>query len=206
MAPQAIQTRYAGSLFRSRLEARWAAFFDLAGWSWQYEAMDLSGWIPDFVLIGARNTVLVEVKPICWVGGHAAVLDQVYARDDLLKVRNAARDEVPDPLAPHLRTVPEILVLGAYPHFVEEWWGGTILGVFVREEWANGPDTAVIRTGYSPQVFDFHAYENSYAYRIGGQHEGDGHLREGDPGAVLYAWREAGNIVQWQARHQEADV
>jgi hypothetical protein len=30
----AIETVYRGSLFRSRLEARWAAFFDLFGWDW----------------------------------------------------------------------------------------------------------------------------------------------------------------------------
>jgi hypothetical protein len=44
----AIPTRYGGVQFRSRLEARWAAFFDLAGWRWQYEPIDLAGWIPDF--------------------------------------------------------------------------------------------------------------------------------------------------------------
>ena len=30
-------TTYADVKFRSRLEARWAAFFDLAGWRWEYE-------------------------------------------------------------------------------------------------------------------------------------------------------------------------
>ena len=30
---KAIPTTYAGVRFRSRLEARWAAFFDLCGWS-----------------------------------------------------------------------------------------------------------------------------------------------------------------------------
>ena len=34
---KAIETRYGGHLFRSRLEARWAMFFDLAGIPWQYE-------------------------------------------------------------------------------------------------------------------------------------------------------------------------
>jgi len=41
-------TRYAGVRFRSRLEARWAAFFDLVGWNWAYEPIDLAGWTPDF--------------------------------------------------------------------------------------------------------------------------------------------------------------
>jgi hypothetical protein len=43
-----IPTRYRDTEFRSRLEARWAAFADLAGWKWKYEPVDLNGWIPDF--------------------------------------------------------------------------------------------------------------------------------------------------------------
>ena len=34
---KAIETRYAGYRFRSRLEARWAVFFDTLGLKWQYE-------------------------------------------------------------------------------------------------------------------------------------------------------------------------
>ena len=56
---QAIPTTYAGVRFRSRLEARWAAFFDLCRWRWSYETFDLPGWIPDFL----AGPVLVEVKP-----------------------------------------------------------------------------------------------------------------------------------------------
>jgi hypothetical protein len=61
----AIPTMYLGTKFRSRLEARWAAFFDLVGWRWEYEPVDLCGWVPDFVLIGANGTpCYVEIKPI----------------------------------------------------------------------------------------------------------------------------------------------
>jgi hypothetical protein len=46
---KAIETRYAGCRFRSRLEARWAVFFDALGVKWEYEreGFDLfpdSGW------------------------------------------------------------------------------------------------------------------------------------------------------------------
>ena len=58
----AIPTEYRGIRFRSRTEARWAAFFDEVGWSWQYEPYDLAGWIPDFAL-EFDTTLLVEVKP-----------------------------------------------------------------------------------------------------------------------------------------------
>jgi hypothetical protein len=57
-----IPTTYHGVRFRSRLEARWAAFFDLLQWSWCYEPFDLDGWIPDFAL-KADRPILVEVKP-----------------------------------------------------------------------------------------------------------------------------------------------
>ena len=72
MKRKAIPTVYAGHQFRSRLEARWAAFFDVVEWDWEYEPIDLSGWIPDFRLTSRapecsryhRTSVLVEVKPI----------------------------------------------------------------------------------------------------------------------------------------------
>lgn len=34
---KAIETRYAGCHFRSRIEARWAVFFDALGLPWEYE-------------------------------------------------------------------------------------------------------------------------------------------------------------------------
>lgn len=61
----AIPTKYNGVQFRSRLEARWAAFFDLMNWKWQYEPVDFKGWIPDFVIGDDLETgCYVEVKPI----------------------------------------------------------------------------------------------------------------------------------------------
>lgn len=72
----AIPTTYGGVNFRSRLEARWAAFFDLLGWSWEYEPIDLAGYIPDFIVrqtvlavpsggsVRIESPILVEVKPL----------------------------------------------------------------------------------------------------------------------------------------------
>src|SRR4029077_8323850 len=58
----AIPTIYAGRRYRSRLEARWAAFFDQLGWRHEYEPYDLGRWSPDFLLPGFG--LLVEVKPL----------------------------------------------------------------------------------------------------------------------------------------------
>lgn len=61
--PHGIPTTYNGIQMRSRLEARWAAFFDLMGWKWAYEQCDFRGWIPDFELTLDGLTLFVEVKP-----------------------------------------------------------------------------------------------------------------------------------------------
>lgn len=62
---KAIETEYNGCLFRSRLEARWAVFFDALGVEYQYEleGFDLgeAGWyLPDFYLPGLK--LWVEIK------------------------------------------------------------------------------------------------------------------------------------------------
>ena len=63
----AIQTQYRGYRFRSRLEARWAVFFDTLGILWVYEkeGFDLGehGWyLPDFWL--PQVGMWAEVKPL----------------------------------------------------------------------------------------------------------------------------------------------
>jgi nucleoside 2-deoxyribosyltransferase len=59
----AIETAYKGYRFRSRLEARWAMFFDLTGVPWVYEPeclkVDGEPYLPDFRLWG---DVTHEVK------------------------------------------------------------------------------------------------------------------------------------------------
>lgn len=65
-------TKYAGILFRSRLEARWAVFFDALGIAWEYEpetfVRDGHHYTPDFAIPANRDfmageRVYVEVKP-----------------------------------------------------------------------------------------------------------------------------------------------
>jgi hypothetical protein len=63
-APRPIETRYKGYRFRSRLEARWAVFFDALGIEWQYEpeGFEANGerYLPDFFL--PKSQTWVEVK------------------------------------------------------------------------------------------------------------------------------------------------
>lgn len=64
MTIKAIETSYAGHRFRSRLEARWAVFFDALGIRWEYEpqgyVVDGQPYLPDFWLTDER--VFAEVK------------------------------------------------------------------------------------------------------------------------------------------------
>ncbi len=62
---KAINTNYAGHLFRSRLEARWAVYFDELGFSWEYEkeGFDLGEglfYLPDFY--SPKYNLFLEVK------------------------------------------------------------------------------------------------------------------------------------------------
>ena len=60
-----IETNYNGYAFRSRLEARWAMFFDLVGIRYQYEseAFSIGGinYLPDFFL--PEKNLFIEIKP-----------------------------------------------------------------------------------------------------------------------------------------------
>lgn len=65
----AIQTVYKGYKFRSRLEARWAVFFDVLGIDWEYEvegyALPSGEWyLPDFMVTTPDgDSVFYEIKP-----------------------------------------------------------------------------------------------------------------------------------------------
>lgn len=91
MVVRAIPTDYNGVRFRSRLEAKWAAFFDRCEWRWDYEPSDYEGYIPDFCLF-FRVPVLVEVKPLQWDESESdeAILDEVRSK----VVRSGIKGEV----------------------------------------------------------------------------------------------------------------
>lgn len=61
-----IPTKYNGYFFRSRLEARWAIFFDSLGikYFYEHEGYEIDGkwYLPDFYFI--ENAINVEIKPI----------------------------------------------------------------------------------------------------------------------------------------------
>lgn len=114
-----IPTKYRGVVFRSRLEAKWAAFFDLLDIPWNYEPYDLPGWIPDFS-IGCEG-LLVEVKP--FTNTH-------QWNEEVQTIHRAVRNENwYDEFDQSGHT--EFLLLGESPRFYVEdstWGQGFVIG------------------------------------------------------------------------------
>lgn len=188
-----IPTTYAGTNFRSRLEARWSAFFDLVDWPWVYEPFDADGYIPDFLVQGAAP-FLVEVGP--------CVREQDY-RDKAAKALKAFPKllidedlEYGDP-----RALPEhvALVVGAQPFLNEGHWTDTpIAGYLTDDAWGSGPDFARFAVCRACGRIGVHHQSGSYLLHPCGHQDGmrlAGPIKE----VVLEAyWAEAGNNVQWR--------
>lgn len=175
---KAIATAYSHVTFKSRLEARWAAFFDLMGWQWTYEPYDLDAWIPDFQVGKVGN--LAEVKPLVVDEEWQSVTQQIERA-----LINVARK-------------PRVLLLGVSPFdyiddcvaigWVLEWYEPDwLMDVAVGGKWCTGP------TGC-------HAHAYDWTCMIEGEHYG-GAILSGDGAVVWDNWRKASNVTQW--RHNQ---
>ena len=211
---KAIETRYAGTVFRSRLEARWAAFFDVLGWPWTYEPFDLDGWSPDFMLqpvytgrensggFEQSNPVLVEVKPI-----------DGFCAETANRMSNAL-DKSGNELEP--------LLVGLSPfyqrhglHFTNSLyhedqpvvgWLGEYMDYVQRRYFAEGQchnyDAAVLRSGdtipdNTEIKADFCHQTGNWRHRITGYYDGtEGGLRRD---VCQRYWGEACNKVKYRA-------
>lgn len=86
----AIPTSYKGYEFRSKSEAIVARGFDLAGLKWSYEPerWQVDGWRPDFEVLLAGKTLVLEYKPDIPTDTYLRFLISRYTRypeqDDLL--------------------------------------------------------------------------------------------------------------------------
>lgn len=169
----AIPTAYAGNAFRSRLEAKWAAFFDLIGWQWTYEPFDTGDWIPDFLIHGDKP-FLVEIGPCITSADFTA---------------KSAK-----PLA-HLEH--PTLVLGVSPHALTDAdeFAGDYAGLLVNE-WPEVAAVAfwTITSGGRIQVYQ----DRSWHYPSGLSWDDCRHLTLPEMENVKRLWGEAGATVQWQ--------
>ena len=68
MEIKTIETKYNGFKFRSRLEARWAIFFDVIGLKYEYEVegFEMNGirYLPDFYIPSLDRWFEIKAKPL----------------------------------------------------------------------------------------------------------------------------------------------
>lgn len=99
---RAIDTNYAGCRFRSRLEARWAVFFDEMNIGWEYEPQGIemstaSGrrrYLPDFRLDNgqwAEVKGVIDLDGIRKLSGFASGLSGCGQGNDLVVFGNVPR-------------------------------------------------------------------------------------------------------------------
>ena len=173
--PHAIPTMYKGVQMRSRLEARWAAFFDTVGWQWNYEPPEFAGWIPDFQITTTGLPLLVEVKP-------AGDLADVHGQE---AVRDIQRCLTGKPY--------ESVILGNAPFTVD---GLTYLGWMPEpDQGGMSWDRAAVGTIIGDQLCLCHS-SGSFRCRICGADEG--WCAAMPPTELEACWAKACNLTQWR--------
>lgn len=175
MNTSAIPTTYKSTRFRSRLEAKWAAFFDLMGWSWHYEPIDLDGYIPDFVLDFAKP-LLIEVKP---------AMSREGLMDATTKIESGGWEG-------------EAMVIGAWP--MADLYLRPALGLLLEAgpSW-NGWDDAILFQCLGCKRASIHHTSGSFHCRVSGCYDGDGHHGSYTRESASEAWATASNATQWRA-------
>jgi hypothetical protein len=184
MAIKAIPTTYRGVEFRSRLEAKWAVMFDLLEWPWEYEPIDLDGYIPDFIIKWSHGHTLCEVKPATTTSelleavpkieqsgwrGEALIVGASIGRGDtypelgLVSARSDAAEQWEHPLVPN----------------EPSWWWGSALIHHCAQCWS----------------YSIHHEHAGWQCRACGAHDGDRFLMSID---VSGKWAQATNAVKYR--------
>jgi hypothetical protein len=186
-----IPTIYNATRYRSRLEARWAAFFNLLNWDAHYEPFDLSGYIPDFVINGREQwshgdvrtsaivPILVEVKPITGP-------DDPLFIDTQRKIKQSGWQG-------------EALIVSYHFPQSHQTYGWTSAGQQHVGWMEDGCVATLQETLRCPARIGFCHSSQSFHDRISGYYPGGqtgvgGELEE----KFRSLWREAGNEVQWR--------
>ncbi len=178
--PIGIETVYRGYRFRSRAEARWAAYFDLLKWKWQYEPLDLMGYIPDFVL-EFREPLLIEVK-----GGvlpaDAFGSEQIAMACSKIEVSGWKHRAV---------------VVGAAPNFGGRWHVGPCVGTLCNEPFDDaGWSSAALFRCLACARPSICSDENSWACLACGAYDGNAYVGALEEAEEL--WAEACNLTRWK--------
>lgn len=193
-----ITTTYRGIEYRSRLEAKWAAFFTQIGWKFTYEPFDGDGYIPDFLIHGDQP-LLVEVKPAATRGQYEAAITKsvqglaAHWEYDLLIVGA-------DPLPPWTNSWG--------PHGAEDdtpsgysdvgFPPAGLLGEYDGEGWDF--DTANwLRCRTCNKTAVIHD-SLTWMSRPCGHYDGDQHLGTLSISSIESLWATASNDVKWRGR------
>ncbi len=193
----AIPTRYNGIQFRSRLEARWAAMFDLLQWPYEYEPCDFAGWIPDF-LLKIHTPVFVEVKPVASFPPEVAdEIDTSGCFEECLIVGTTIE-------FPYFGWLREIRVGDENLYYRQK----RISHERIHLGWARA--CFGLWSGTESQFNDFSNLSNpeqkvgfcheiqSYADRVTGCYDGGSWGMRNCRELVENKWKTAGNTVQWR--------
>lgn len=191
-ATRGIATTYRGTRFRSRLEARWAVFFDLVEWSWVYEPIDAGGWIPDF-LVSGPFPFLVEVGPCITTPEYVAKGAKARTAYPTTRTLHGTGDDGIWIDRPDRWT----LITGVTPVYEEPAWRATAGGFWaingLGEDddpafWYRCDECGVLGLG-SP---DYGGYLRPCGHSVPIRPE---------PGRTVFdLWASAGNRVQWRSR------
>ena len=109
-----IETEYKGYLFRSRLEARWAVFFDACGVRWEYEPEGYvlnngQCYLPDFLLHDVDGRVGGDL--------HVEVKGKM-TKDDAAKINQFSEGKHPLLVVPG---IPDGNGIGDIESYCREW-------------------------------------------------------------------------------------
>lgn len=189
-----IPTTFKGRLYRSTLEAKWASFFDLAGWEFEYEPFETGDWIPDFLIRGAGPGVLVEVKPV-------VTKEQALGHTGKMVTGARSVDWQGDLLI--LGVSPSLCCDGLYPSL--GWVGERLEGEYDQAAWDFGPAPLGIWKGGEGECNErmapgFCHESQGFHDRITGLYDGGcygGSTPTGFTAWVKHAWNRAASRVQW---------
>lgn len=197
----AIPTKYDGIEYRSRLEARWAAFMMNIGWDIVYEPFDGDGYIPDFLVQGNRP-MLIEVKPAATQAEYAAPvakIEQGLARHWQHDILIVGASPFPQPMGNYTiwgrRDGKDITRVAG-------WMGQHMAEHFPEAEndpwsWDSGEWITCGECGFIAVYHTVQSFGGRPCWCVPG---GDHHLGYVRPGLLESFWADACNDVKWRGK------
>ena len=191
---KAIPINIEGIQFRSKLEARWYLFMKNLGWNIEYEPEieGILGWIPDFLILGNKTKVLVEVKPFQTLSDF----EGDYASQTIKKIENSIKNI----------KIDAVLIVGSSLNLKKaecgnehSFVGGKIIrpiippddGKFFYDDYFAYMDASDEKIGVCDEL-------NWYHDVINNDHNGGYNLHKDNLNFIYKCWNEAGTQLQWK--------